>query len=515
VHHDGLTTGDVTVATRTSSNRPFAQSIYAVPVALACALGLVAWLLLPSGESASLREKLGVKHSAAFGSTANPFGGKPGQRVPAAYTAGQLDLSLRGALPTDPVLRVPASSPELWRVQVFSVYDGRFWTARRQNPQLVSGGPVHTLPATQEVFDTKGFAREDVAEPLGPATDAPVWSPGLPMAVETRGQVIIDSVGVAHVLGIRQAPAYSVRSIAPEIEISQLRAASGADPSDPAWVTVPAVPERVRTLAKAITSGSSDRYTAMRKVESWLRGHILYDLDAPVPAAGKDSVDSMLFETHRGFCEHFASAEAVLLRTLGIPARVVSGLAGGNPSGSVPGTREFLADDAHAWVEVYFPGVGWVNSDPTAGAKLASAADEQNVVASVVASFRQMLNQLASMPGGRRTLGLMVAALVVLALLFGRRPRRAAVVRARRTTGRHGPVLVAFLTFEQRRRAQRERSVAESPREYVAATGELTALGEAVTVLEEECYGRRPPVGAVAVAAAAAFESATPVLPQP
>jgi hypothetical protein len=250
----------------------------------------------------------------------------------------------------------------------------------------------------------------------------------------------------------------------------------------------------------------------MRKVEAWLRANILYDLNAPTAPPGGDAVDTLLFDTHHGFCEHFASAETVLLRTLGIPARVVSGLAGGN-AGTVPGTRDLLANDLHAWVEVYYPGVGWVSSDPTSGAQLASANDGRNVIEMVVANFKNSLNALVGVPGGRRTLGLAVAALAVLALLLGRRPRRTPAVRPAHDGARRGPVLLAFLTYEQRRRSLRTREQDESPREYVAATGELDALADAVAVLEQECYGRRQPVGAVAVAAAAAFESATPTEP--
>jgi transglutaminase-like putative cysteine protease len=515
LHHDALTDGDVAVATRSNSSFNVGRASYVAPTALACALGLVVWLLLPSGASATLRDKFGVKSRTPFGSSSSPADGEPGQRVAAAYTAGQLDLSLRGALPTDPVLRVPVDSPQLWRVQVFTEYDGRFWTARSQPQQIVQGGPIHTLPPTQDVFDTAGVAREDVAVPLLPGPDAPVWSPGLPIAVDTHGQVIVDNVGVTHVFGLGRAPTYSVRSVAPDADAAQLRDSQGADPGDRAWTALPGrVPQRVGALARSITRGSSDRFTAMRKVEAWLRSNILYDLNAPVAPPGGDAVDTLLFDTHRGFCEHFASAETVLLRSVGIPARVVTGLAGGDV-GTIPHTREFLANDAHAWVEVYFPGIGWVDSDPTAGAELASANDGRNLAALVVDSFRDSLNALTRVPGGRRTLALVVAALAFLAVLVGRRPRRVGVAVAAPDRRRRGPVLLAFLTYEQRRRALRTRELGESPREFVAAAGELDALEDAVAVLEQECYGRRQPVGAAAAVAAAAFESAAPTVPSP
>jgi hypothetical protein len=244
----------------------------------------------------------------------------------------------------------------------------------------------------------------------------------------------------------------------------------------------------------------------MRRVEAWLRTNILYDLNAPVPRRSQDAVDVMLFETKRGFCEHFASAEAVLLRALGVPARVATGLAGGE-AGSVPGTREFRGDSAHAWVEVYFPGVGWVDSDPTAGAAEASNAGAGNFVTAFVNQIKTTLQQLTTVPGGRRTLGFVLAGLLVMALLY-RRPQRGIATAPVARTGRHGPVLLAYLTFEQRRRGMRARAPGESAREFVTSTGELNTLGDAVAVLEEECYGRAQPPAPVAVAAAEAFQAA-------
>jgi hypothetical protein len=92
----------------------------------------------------------------------------------------------------------------------------------------------------------------------------------------------------------------------------------------------------------------------------------VYDLDVPRDPPVVDAVDHFLFETRRGFCEQIASSMAVMLRTLGIPTRLVTGYG--------PGTRNLLTgylevrqSDAHAWVEVWYPLVGWVPYDPTFG----------------------------------------------------------------------------------------------------------------------------------------------------
>ena len=91
--------------------------------------------------------------------------------------------------------------------------------------------------------------------------------------------------------------------------------------------------------------------------------NFVYTLDPP--ALGRESVDEFLFDSRRGYCEHYASAFVVLMRALDIPARVVTGYQGGeiNP---VDGFLEVRQRDAHAWAEVWLPGQGWLRVDPTA-----------------------------------------------------------------------------------------------------------------------------------------------------
>ena len=100
--------------------------------------------------------------------------------------------------------------------------------------------------------------------------------------------------------------------------------------------------------------------------KAWLRANTRYDLDVPREPDGVDAVDHFLFETQRGFCEHIASAMAVLLRSVGIPTRIVVGYGPGerNP---LTGYFEVRQSDAHAWVEVWYPQAGWLPYDPTFG----------------------------------------------------------------------------------------------------------------------------------------------------
>ncbi|MDQ4042538.1 MAG: transglutaminase domain-containing protein, partial [Actinomycetota bacterium] len=107
-------------------------------------------------------------------------------------------------------------------------------------------------------------------------------------------------------------------------------------------------------------------YDATLALTEYLKTTYPYDLSIPPQQENMDAVEYFLFEEQRGYCEQFGSSLAVMARSLGIPARVATGYTAGeyNP---FTGLYEVKASDAHAWVEVYFPGYGWSTFDPTPG----------------------------------------------------------------------------------------------------------------------------------------------------
>jgi len=121
---------------------------------------------------------------------------------------------------------------------------------------------------------------------------------------------------------------------------------------------------RSRTLAENMRRSARDDRDMMDKVLAMFRGQQFYYTLTP-PLLGEHPIDDFLFNTKSGFCEHYASAFVFLMRAAGIPARVVTGYQGGelNPVGNYMVVRQ---SEAHAWAEVWFPGVGWERVDPTA-----------------------------------------------------------------------------------------------------------------------------------------------------
>jgi len=131
------------------------------------------------------------------------------------------------------------------------------------------------------------------------------------------------------------------------------------------------LPPRVRELALSVTKDASTPYEKVRAVEDFLRNSGQYDYeteDVPVPEKGQDFVDQFLFESFRGYCDHFSTSMAVMLRSIGIPTRWVKGFATGTDAGEDENGNELIEvrnKDAHSWVEVYFPELGWVPFEPT------------------------------------------------------------------------------------------------------------------------------------------------------
>jgi transglutaminase-like putative cysteine protease len=121
--------------------------------------------------------------------------------------------------------------------------------------------------------------------------------------------------------------------------------------------------QRIRKLAEQITAKQSTKFQKARAIEHYLLSQYGYTLELPssLPA---DPLANFLFSRKKGHCEYFSTAMAVMLRTLGIPARIVNGFRGGEYN-DITGSYIIRAKDAHSWVEAYFPDYGWYTFDPT------------------------------------------------------------------------------------------------------------------------------------------------------
>ena len=190
---------------------------------------------------------------------------------------------------------------------------------------------------------------------------------------------------------------FSWTSEIPSYTAAQYAAATAA--SDPTYTELPSgLPERIRDLALAVTSGHSTTYAKAKALEEHLATNYTYRLaDASRsgdPPPGRDPTDWFLFDHKEGTCGVFSSAFVVMARSIGIPARVVSGWA----ITPTEGTQIVYADQAHQWAEVPFEGLGWVGFEPTApgGAttRAASSSVEDALASGDPAEKERVLNDL-------------------------------------------------------------------------------------------------------------------------
>ena len=283
-----------------------------------------------------------------------------------------MDLRARGALSDDIVFRVRAPFASLWRAEVFDTYDGSVWT--RSTHRLLP------LTSTESGSDVPQIDRMSIGgRPLVQtffmehAQPNVLFTAAWPQAVYFPGGGLRTDpdLSIRAPIYLDEGLVYSVESTVPTITGEDLAQLPPTRPSRSRYLDrflqLPAeLPARDRALADQITRGAQNEYDAVMAVQSWLQTNTRYDLSVPREPAGVDAVDHFLFDTRRGFCEHIASAMALLLRTQGIAARIVTGYGPGerNP---FSGYYEVRYADAHAWVEVFYPRVGWIAYDPTFG----------------------------------------------------------------------------------------------------------------------------------------------------
>ncbi|MBN2005319.1 MAG: transglutaminase domain-containing protein [Anaerolineae bacterium] len=165
------------------------------------------------------------------------------------------------------------------------------------------------------------------------------------------------------------ARSYNAVGLLPVFTEKDLR--SITDTTYPEWVTerylqLPTeVPTRVLDLAQQLTLDLPTAYDRARAIEEYMRT-FPYTLEVPAPPPDREVADYFLFDLQRGYCDYYATTMAVMARATGLPARVAMGYSGGifDPMRAEYAVYE---TDSHAWVEIYFPGYGWIEFEPTAG----------------------------------------------------------------------------------------------------------------------------------------------------
>ena len=315
-----------------------------------------------------------------------PAGG-PGTRITGTQFSDSVTVT--GAWVTDatPILSIqtPAGSPRTkWRAVAYDRLIGNTWSWSQ--PAEVSVGASDALLAgTRDApLDGVAYVTADY-QVSGLAAGSIVVSPGIPTKLDRNARVTLVQGGGDTTFG-RVVPAggggYRLEALLPDLTnptdpkaltANRLRAAGTNYPAD-LLATYTSIeqgtvgPETRALLAQIVGAvKAASPYDIAREIETYLRDptHFTYSTDVTdVDCGGRGVVDCFVY-SRKGYCEHFASTMVMMLRVEGIPARLVEGFLPGERDAS--GRETIRRDMAHAWVEAWFPGAGWIDFDPTGG----------------------------------------------------------------------------------------------------------------------------------------------------
>lgn len=372
------------------------------------------------------------------------------------------------------MLEVNAPQPALWQMEVLESFDNRRWLVAPETSRLPE-------PAAQ---------RESIKVEVRGLHSKGVVSPGRMLAVHTKdGALAVPGAGFALVERPEEGRTYRVEATAVHASDMQLREIPiptgpryapltqiGLGPA-PKYIPYPLarlaldMPKplqrtdwaRLFRLSYHLSAHVESELAVVRRVEDYLLRQERFRYTTDVANPDNEPLLQFLFHTHAGYCQHFAGAAALLLRVAGVPTRVVVGFATGEQVS--PHTWAVRDEDAHAWIQVYFPGYGWVPFNPTPGSAPADIAPGLDILQAGAAPPAE---------GGRAIFEFLAtaAALSLLALAGTRLARR-----------RRGPrtqlgELLARLAPEPSRPGTTLRSLHLTLTEIGPATADLALVAE-------------------------------------
>ncbi|MFC5234062.1 transglutaminase TgpA family protein [Pseudonocardia zijingensis] len=236
----------------------------------------------------------------------------------------------------------------------------RGWEATRPEPGIALPGPVQQQPDVPGEFvdvQIDNLAFRDYWLPL---YGEPIDVADLP---GDQWQYDVAS-GTGYTGRPRQDDGWRHRAVLPTPSMQQLRAAQGIEGVGLEYLDTTGVDPRVGEIAREVIGNAGPGFDRVFAIQNWFAGpgsQFTYSLQT-APGSGDDALVEFLTVGRTGYCEQFASAMAVMLRTVGVPARVAIGFTAGVDNG---GDRTVSTSDAHAWVEAWFPRIGWTAFDPT------------------------------------------------------------------------------------------------------------------------------------------------------
>jgi transglutaminase-like putative cysteine protease len=282
-----------------------------------------------------------------------------------------------------PILQVFGSEGRYWRAVTYDTFTGRQWLntatveVQYRADEMIPNPPWadrRTITYTVSLLAPTGnvlFAAPDIRQVSVPIEGllSPVFADEADELASGAGELIWGRLQIP----LQEGDSYKAVSYYTDITERALRNSDTDYPPQivDRYLQLPDnFSPRVATLAAELTQNEETVYDKAKKIERFLRDYTYNDQIA-APAPDQDPVEYFLFDLQEGYCDYYATSMAVMLRSLGIPARTASGYAEGEFDRE-SGSYIIKEEDAHTWVEVYFSGFGWIEFEPTAGESVLS-----------------------------------------------------------------------------------------------------------------------------------------------
>ena len=399
-----------------------------------------------------------------------------------SYSVGQGPI----APGQSPVLSFTGEPVQLWRGEAFDNFTGNAWLSTDDEPVplAIHRGELSIqrwFPPTSQDTLVAHEVRVEKDMPLviyGAGQIQRALVPRRLGALMPAG-IFVDKFGCVAAPGatLRAGAQYTVVSDQGAYGRESVGASSvernASTPLDESYLRIPLSSRRVADLARSITAKAGSTDERVRALVSYLQRECVYTLSAPAVPHGEDAADFFLLKSKRGYCDLFATAFAVMARSVGIPSRFVTGYSGGqyDPDSSRYLLRE---SDGHAWVEIYDGRRAWVTVDPTPGEGPVTLSLIQRLIASLQTFVRS--HPLLDIGLWLASIGALLAAAALL-------PRRQVGLR-QLSLDRNDPRTVVLRAYARLTRVLaargRPRRPSQTPLEYLRAMErETTSSAEA------------------------------------
>ena len=369
---------------------------------VAAALIAVAWLI-PTANNLGPVADLWSRATAPISDRVDVMGRLfigVGSKKPIPVHSMNAVLPLQGRVGLDQIVLYEVVAPDELNLRgaVYDEYTGSGWRVSAASAVPLVGTTVEAaqLGTPSSRVQVREAVRIDVTVVDASAPGNVLLAAGDPIASDLDADLIVDVLGAPLQLrpssGVQEGDTYSTVGTRSAAAISTLRESGQAYPAEivERYLALPDdLPPEVRNLAIQIAGNAGNPYEAARLIEEHLRSGYTFTYEIRTAPAGQDAVAHFLFESREGYFDLYASSMAVMLRSIGIPSRVAVGFALDRADYD-PSTKAYQVTEEEAWTwpEVYFPGLGWIEFNPTPSRDvLVRPGDDSAALAAAASEF--------------------------------------------------------------------------------------------------------------------------------